>query len=101
MKIFFTLSLITLSLLNGVMAVAEDNDRAVVDGKETMVGNKKVIYTYKQFEKFDFDDLNIEGDTGSPGDISITQIHEKRFTNRLPYRKSFTVEIKKGIERVR
>lgn len=71
------------------------------DGQETRVGNKKVIYTYKQYEKFDFDDLNIEGDTGSPSDLSITPIHEKRFTNRLPYRKSFTVEIKKGIERVR
>jgi len=71
------------------------------DGQETKVGNKKVIYTYKQYEKFDFDDLNIEGDSGSPNDLSISPIHEKRFTNRLPYRKSFTVEIKKGIERVR
>lgn len=71
------------------------------DGQEGRVGNKKVIYTYKQYEKFDFDDLNIEGDTGSPNDLSISPIHEKRFTNRLPYRKSFTVEIKKGIERVR
>lgn len=64
-------------------------------------GNKKIIYTYKQFEKFDFDDLDIEASTGAPGDLSISPIHEKRFTNRLPYRKSFTVEIKKGIERVR
>jgi len=71
------------------------------DGQETKVGNKRVIYTYKQYEKFDFDDLNIEGDTGSPSDISISPLHEKRFTNRLPYRRSFTVEIKKGIERVR
>ena len=71
------------------------------DGQEAKVGNKKVIYTYKQYEKFDFDDLNIEGDSGSPNDLSISPIHEKRFTNRLPYRKSFTVEIKKGIERVR
>lgn len=70
-------------------------------GKETIVGGKKVIYTYKQFEKFDFDDLNIEGDTGAPNDLSISPIHEKGFTNRLPYRRSFTVEIKKGIERVR
>jgi hypothetical protein len=71
------------------------------DGKEQIVNGKKVMYTYKQFERFDFDDLNIEGDTGGPGDLSISPIHETRFTNRLPYRKSFTVEIKKGIERVR
>jgi hypothetical protein len=71
------------------------------DGQEGKVAGKKVIYTYKQYEKFDFDDLNIEGDSGAPNDLSISPIHEKRFTNRLPYRKSFTVEIKKGIERVR
>ena len=71
------------------------------EGQRGKVGNKKVVYTYKQYEKFDFDDLNIEGASSSPNDLSISPIHEKRFTNRLPYRKSFTVEIKKGIERVR
>lgn len=73
----------------------------IIEGQEQKAGNKKVIYTYKQYEKFDFDDLTIEGDSGSPSDISISPIHEKRFTNRLPYRRSFTMEIKKGIERVR
>lgn len=72
-----------------------------LDGKEQMVNGKRVIYTYKQYEKFDFDDLNIEGDTGNPGDLSITPGYERSYKNRLPYRKSFTVEIKKGIERVR
>lgn len=91
MKKFLILSVISL-LINTVCSAA---DETVAEG------NKKVIYTYKQFEKFDFDDLNIEGGTGAPGDLSISPIHEKRFTNRLPYRKSFTVEIKKGIERVR
>ena len=61
---------------------------------------RKVIYTYKQYEKFDFDDLNI-GEAGAPNDISISPIHEKKYTNRLPYRKSFTMEIRKGMERVR
>ncbi len=97
MKNFLALTCVFVSLAS----FAQDNEKAVVDGKETMVGNKKIIYTYKQYEKFDFDDLNIEGDTGAPSDLSIPSIHEKRFTNRLPYRRSFTVEIKKGIERVR
>lgn len=92
MKMFLMTALLFSSVLD-----AQD----FVDGQEKNVGGKKVIYTYKQYEKFDFDDLNIEGDSGSPSDISISPIHEKRFTNRLPYRKSFTVEIKKGIERVR
>ena len=96
MKKFLALTFI----LSSLGAFAQDN-ALPGEGKETTVGNKKVIYTYKQFEKFDFDDLNIEGDTGNPGDLSVSPIHEKRFTNRLPYRKSFTVEIKKGIERVR
>ena len=73
----------------------------IKDGEVVKLDGKKVVYTYKQYEKFDFDDLNIEGDTGTPSDISISPIHEKRFSNRLPYRKSFTVEIKKGVERVR
>ena len=73
----------------------------IVDGKEVKVDGKKVIYSYKQFEKFDFDDLTIEGDSGAPNDISISPIHEKSYSNRLPYRTSFTTEIKRGIERVR
>lgn len=80
-------------------AFAQDQD--IVEGKETTVGNKKVIYVYKQYEKLDFDDLSIEGGTGAPGDLSISPIHEKRYTNELPYRKSFDREIRKGIERVR
>lgn len=91
------MKMLTLLFLVSLSAQAQ----VPADGTEVKVGNKKVIYSYKQYEKFDFDDLNIEGDTGSPSDISISPIHEKRFTNRLPYRKSFTVEIKKGIERVR
>lgn len=87
-------TLLVLTLLASSTLFAQDEASG-------QVGNKKVIYTYKQYEKFDFDDLNIEGDTGAPSDISISPIHEKRFTNRLPYRKSFTMEIKKGIERVR
>ena len=99
MKKFLIFSIICLSAIT--MASAQDNEKVLVDGKTTTVGNKKIIYSYKQFEKFDFDDLNIEGGTGAPGDLSVSPAHEKTFTNRLPYRKSFTVEIKKGIERVR
>ena len=99
MKKFLIFSSICLSAIT--ISSAQDNEKVLVDGKMTTVGNKKIIYSYKQFEKFDFDDLNIEGGTGAPGDLSVSSPHEKTFTNRLPYRKSFTVEIKKGIERVR
>lgn len=82
-------------------AIALAADQPIIEGQEVSLNGKKVIYTYKQFEKFDFDDMVIEGEAGAPNDISISQIHEKSYSNRLPYRKSFTVEIKKGIERVR
>lgn len=62
---------------------------------------KKVIYTYKDNEKLDFDEITIEGDSGIPSDLSIGPIVDKKFSNRLPYRKSFNAEIRKGIERVR
>lgn len=62
---------------------------------------KKVIYTYKDNEKLDFDEITIEGDSGLPSDLSIGPIVDKKFSNRLPYRKSFNAEIRKGIERVR
>lgn len=95
MKLLSIFFLLTLSL------AAHTQDSEMPLPAEVKSANKKVIYTYKQYEKFDFDDLNIEGESGAPSDISISPIHEKRFTNRLPYRRSFTVEIKKGIERVR
>lgn len=84
-----------------IICVASSSLYAQAKGNVQTVNGKKVIYTYKQYEKFDFDDLNIEGDSGLPGELSISPIHEKSFKNRLPYRKSFTLEIKKGVERVR
>tara|TARA_R110002072_G_scaffold1989_5_gene16701 strand:- start:168841 stop:169098 length:258 start_codon:yes stop_codon:yes gene_type:complete len=61
----------------------------------------KVIYKYKKYEKFDFEDLVIEGETGSPGDLSIAPRYQRKFKNVLPYRKNFHAEIKKGLERIR
>ncbi len=102
MKRLATISILSLiSALLFVSSAYAQNGQDVKDGEVVTTGGKKIIYSYKQYEKFDFDDLNIEGDAGNPNDLSISPIHEKRFTNRLPYRRSFTVEIKKGIERVR
>jgi hypothetical protein len=84
-----------------VLSYFSSGKTPIVDGKEVMINGKKVIYSYKQFEKFDFDELSIEGEASSPNDLSISPGHERAFNNRLPYRKSFTLEIKKGIERVR
>ena len=62
---------------------------------------EKVIHKYKKYEKFDFEDLAIEGETGAPGDLSITPRYQQLYKNRLPYRKNFNAEIKKAVERIK
>lgn len=61
----------------------------------------KVTYKYKKYEKFDFDDLVIEGEIGSPGDLSISPRYQRKFNNPLPYRKNFNFEMRKAAERIR
>ncbi len=61
----------------------------------------RIIYKYKKYQKFDFEDLVIEGETGSPGDLSINPRYQRKFKNKLPYRKNFNAEIRKSIERIR
>lgn len=79
-----------ISLLYGSGCLAEDQQTKV-----------KIKYKYKKFEEFDFEDLKIEGETGAPGDLSITDRYKPKFINKLPFRKNFNAEIRKGIERVR
>lgn len=61
----------------------------------------KIIYKYKKYEKFDFADMVIEGDMGSPGDLSITPRYQRKFKNPLPIRWDFKPQIRKAIERIR
>lgn len=60
-----------------------------------------VRYEYKKFEKFDFDEIGVEGEAGSPGDISISPRVRNEFRNRLPERQDFNREMKKAIEGIR
>ncbi len=62
---------------------------------------EKVTYKYKKFEKFDFEAMDIGGELGAPGDLSISPRYQKKFTNELPYRKNFNDMIRNSIERVR
>lgn len=87
-------TIILFAFLMTSFAFAQDNTTPA--GAE-----QKVIYKYKEYEKFDFEDLVIEGETGNPGDLSIAPRYQRRFENKLPYRKNFNAEIRKGIERVR
>lgn len=62
---------------------------------------KKVNYTYKKFERFDFDALDVEGGAGSPGDLSISPRFRKEFKNKIPERKNFNKEIVQSIDGIR
>ena len=42
-----------------------------------------VRYEYKKFEKFDFDEIGVEGEAGSPGDLSIAPRLRKEFKNNI------------------
>lgn len=64
-------------------------------------GDQKVKYQYRKYQKFDFEDIAIEGDTGNPGDLSIASRYQKKFKNKLPYRVNFNPEIARAVERVR
>lgn len=92
MKIFISL-FILFSLT--VSAAPKRESGVIIDDKN------KIKYKYKKYQKFDFEDMVIEGETGSPGDLSIVPRYQTKFKNRLPYRKNFNAEIRKGIERIR
>lgn len=61
----------------------------------------KVTYKYKKYEKFDFEELSLEGDLGNPGDLSILPRYRQRYKNKLPYRKNFNSEIRKSVGKIR
>lgn len=62
---------------------------------------RKVIYEYKKFEKFDFEEIGVEGEAGAPGDLSVNPSPRKDYTNRLPERKDFLPEIRKSASGIR
>ncbi len=62
---------------------------------------KKVIYEYKKFEKFDFEEIGVEGQSGAPGDLSVAPTPKKDYANRLPERKDFLKEMRKSASGIR
>lgn len=65
------------------------------------VNDKNVVYKYKKYEKLDLEDFSVEGETGSPGDISIAPRMQQKFYNKLPYRYNFFPEIRRSVERTK
>ncbi len=63
--------------------------------------DKNIRYEYKKFEKFDLDELGVEGEAGSPGDISVNPRSRDKFKNQLPERKNFNKELRKAVQGIR
>jgi hypothetical protein len=62
---------------------------------------KSIKYEYKKFEKFDLSEIGVEGESGSPGDISISPRLRNEFKNRLPERANFNSEMKNAVIGIR
>ena len=62
---------------------------------------KKVIYKYKEYEKFDLGDLEIKGSIIAPGDISVKERRRKVFERDLLQRDDFDKKIIEEIKFLR
>jgi hypothetical protein len=60
-------------------------------------GKEKVIYKYKQYEKFDLGDLEVKGSIVAPGDLSVKERRRKVFKRKLFRRTDFNKEIIKEL----
>lgn len=64
---------------------------------QDLKAEEKVIYEYKQYEKFDLSNLEVEGKIIAPGDLSVRQRTRRRVKRELYIRKDFIDTIKKEI----
>ncbi|MFT6630374.1 MAG: hypothetical protein ACJAS4_000310 [Bacteriovoracaceae bacterium] len=55
--------------------------------------SKKVVYKYKEYEKFDLGDMEIKGKIIAPGDISVKERRRKVFERDLLHRDDFNKKI--------
>lgn len=53
------------------------------------IADKKIIYKYKEYEKFDLGDMEIKGDIIAPGDLSVRERSRKKFNETLFKRNDF------------
>lgn len=63
--------------------------------------DKKVVYKYKEYEKFDLGDLEIKGSIVAPGDLSVKERRRKVFERNLLNRRNFDQKIIEDIKFLR
>lgn len=71
-----------------------------LSAKDQEQPKRAVVYKYKQFERFDFEDMMIEGESGIPGDLTITPTFKRFYKNTLPNRENFNGEIENAIDSI-
>lgn len=62
---------------------------------------QKVIYKYKQYEKFDLGDMEIKGSIIAPGDLSVKERRRKIFKRDLMEKTNFDKLIIQDIKYLR
>jgi hypothetical protein len=65
------------------------------------LAKKKVVYKYKEYEKFDLGDMEIKGEVVAPGDLSIKERRRKKFERDLLQRGDFDQKIINDIKFIR
>lgn len=63
--------------------------------------NQKVIYKYKNYEKFDLGNLEIKGSVIAPGDLSVKDRTRRTFSRDLFDRADFNKEVNEEIKNLR
>tara|TARA_Y100000768_G_C23991083_1_gene693142 strand:+ start:3049 stop:3300 length:252 start_codon:yes stop_codon:yes gene_type:complete len=65
----------------------------IFSSSECLAQKKKVVYKYKEYEKFDLGDLEIKGSIIAPGDISVKERRRKVFERDLLRKDDFDKKI--------
>ena len=89
---FMFISIFLISIVESSLAQEEE---------QSVQSTRKVVVKYREKEKFDLDDLNVQGDSATPGDLSVSDDFRNEFRNKLPHRFNFNPEIRNAVEAIR
>lgn len=73
----------------------------VLFNSSSIYAKKKVVYKYKEYEKFDLGDMEVKGNIIAPGDISVKERRRRVFERDLLKRKDFDQKIIDDIKFIR
>jgi hypothetical protein len=65
------------------------------------VKDRKVIYKYRKYEKFDLGSMEIKGSIVAPGDLSVKERSRRTFSRDLYDRDNFNKEVIEDIRNLR